>query len=256
MTALIEVKNLTVAIQAPLSDGAAVVHPFYKTSFLRLSGLAKEDIALLETAYPRANEDFLAPLLCTASAGYEREITRFYDIRTTEEYGQAAPEYALLARAGLRRVSPLSVKGRSALPFALELAEEQMQCGEAVLFCCAELYTPLDGQRGKCREACAFLLRKCGSEGLLKGRTLLLRHRYNVSKEEALTAIERSGAALVCLDDKAAGSRAKGRYVETTGLIRPFAELFQAQENTDILMVSHDGSRYSYLHILKGGKAP
>ena len=253
---MIELKNLTVDVQPPLPDGTAVVHPFYKTSFLRLSGLAEEDIALSEAASPRANEDFLAPLLCTVGAGYEREITRFYDIRTTEEYGQAAPEYALLARAGMRRVSPLSVRGKSALPFALELAEEQLRCRETVLFCCAELYTPLDGQRGKGREACAFLLRSCGPEGPLKSRTLLLRHRCNVSKEEALTAIERSGAALVCSDDKDAGSRAKGRCVETTGLVRPFTELLQARENTDIFIVSHDGGRYSYFHILKGGRMP
>lgn len=253
---MIELKNLTVDIQPPLSDGAAVVHPFYKTSFLRLSGLAEEDIALSESASPRANEDFLVPLLCAASAGYESKITRLYDIRTTEEYGQAASEYALLARAGLKRVSPLSVKGKGALPFALELAEEQLQCGEIVLFCCAELYTPLDGQRGKCREACAFLLRKCDPEDSLKDRTLLLRHCCNVLKEEALAAIERSGTALVCSDDKDVGSRAKGQYVETAGLIRPFAELLQARGSTDILVVSHDDSRYSYLHILKGGKAP
>lgn len=250
---MIELINLTIDAQPPLPDGTAVVHPFYKTSFLRLSGLTEEEADLTE-AYPHANEDFLVPILRTASAGYEREITRFYDVRTTEEYGQAAPEYALLAGAGLRRVSPLSVKGKGALPFALQLAEEQLACGETVLFCCAELYTPLDGQHGKRRDACAFLLRKFSPEDTLEGRTLILEHRCNVSKDDVLAAVEREGAALICADDGDAMAWDKGRYVETSGLIQPFAELLPIRKNAHIWIVSHDGGRYSYLHILKGGK--
>lgn len=248
---MIEIKNLTVDVQPPLPDGTAVVHPFYTASFLKLSGLAEE--AVLPKELPRANEAFLVPLLRAACGGCEGEITRFYDIRTTEEYGQAAPEYALLAGVGLRRVSPLSVKGPGALPFALELAEEQLRRGETVLFCCAELYTPLDGPRGKRREACAFLLRGCGSGGPSEGGTLLLGHRCNVSKREVLAAIEQSDAALVCWDEGDAG--VKGRRVETAGLVRPFAELLRAPERADVWIVSHDDGRYGYLHILKGGKA-
>lgn len=251
---MIELKNLVVDMQPPLPDRAAVVHPFYKASFLRLSGLAEEAVVPLAAATPRANEEFLIPLLRFASRGYTEEIRHFYDVRTTEEYGQTAPEYVLLAGAGLRQVSPLSVKGRGALFFALKLAEEQLRHGEAALFCCAELYTPLDGRYGKQREACAFLLRKCGSEDALEGGTVLLEYNCNVSKEEALTAARRSGAALVCSDDRAFCPRAGGRYVETEGLVQPFAELLRARENTDMLILSHDDGRYGYLHIRKGGK--
>ena len=249
---MIELKNLIVDKKPSLPDGTAVVHPFYRTSFLKLSGLAEEDVALLELAAPPQNEDFLVPLLCAASAGYEREITRFYDVRTTEEYGRAAPEYALLARSGLRRVSPLGVKGRNALPFALELAEEQLRCGETVLFCCAELYTPLDGPRRECRAACAFLLCGYESEETQKNRTLLLQHRCNVPKEDVQGVIARLDGALICSDDGNLSCGTGGRYVETTGLIQPFAALMQARENTDVLVISHDGGRYDYLHIHKG----
>lgn len=251
---MIEVINLTIDAQPPLPDGTAVVHPFYKTSFLKLSGLAEGDVDLPD-AYPRANADFLVPILRTAGAGYEGSITRFYDVRTTEEYGMAAPEYALLAGAGLRRVSPLSVKGKGALPFALELSEDQLARGETVLFCCAELYTPLDGQREKRREACAFLLRRCGPEDASEGRTLILEHRCSASKDEVLAAVEREDAALICGDGGDVMAWAGGRYVETPGVVQPFAELLRLRENAHMWIVSHNGGRYGYLHILKGGKA-
>lgn len=249
---MIEVINLTIDAQPPLPEGTAVVHPFYKTSFLKLSGLAEGDVDLPD-AYPRANVDFLVPILRTASAGYEEAITRFYDVRTTEEYGMAAPEYALLAGAGLRRVSPLSVKGKMALPFALELAEDQLARGETVLLCCAELHTPLDGQFGKRREACAFLLRRCDSKDALAGKTLILEHRCSASKDEVLAAAKGEDDALICADGGDAPAWTGNRYVETPGLVQPFAELLRLRGNAHMWIVSHDGGRYGYLHILKGG---
>lgn len=250
---MIELMNLAIDTQPPLPDGTAVVHPFYRASFLKLSGLTEGEVVVSETAYPHENEDFLIPILRAASVGYEKEITRFYDVRTTEEYGQAAPQYALLAGTGLRQVSPLSVKGRQAFPFALELAREPLENGETVLFCCAELYTPMDRPRGKCREACAFLLRKRNPEDALEGRTYLLEHRCNAPKEEALVAVERENAALVCSDDREIGLLWKDRHVEMVGLVQPFARLLQAQGMTQMLVVSHDGDRYNYFHIRKGG---
>ena len=122
-----------------------VVQSFYRDSFSALYNLKIDDDG---NKYLNHHENFLLPLLKRASNGFEPQLRYFYDVRTTEEYEQPALDYALLFSAGLKDVSPLSVKhnnGMTALKFAIQSALHDIsQKDEPVLFCFSEFYHPYD----------------------------------------------------------------------------------------------------------------
>lgn len=163
------------------------VHPFYQTAFCRLYGLNESEVKVKDGFYPKDNYDFLLPVLRELAVGRETEVSHFYDVRTTEEFLQPAPEYALLKGAGLPRVSPLGVKGMGAfaLPFSLVLAELSAEVNRCALVLCSEIFTPADGEIYLNSKKCCggFLLRKYASDSTIDGYCILA-YRYNVTRED------------------------------------------------------------------------
>lgn len=163
------------------------VHPFYKTAFCRLYEMEESEVKAEEGVYPRDNYEFLIPIVRELADGKEGDITHFYDVRTTEEFLQTAPEYALLKGAGIQKASPLGVKGMDAfaLPFALMLAEKNVEENKMALILCAEIYVPADGEvyGNSMKRCCGFLLRKDSLEQV-KGTTRVLAYRFHVNWEE------------------------------------------------------------------------
>lgn len=243
--------------QPPLAPDTPVIHPFYQASFAKLYGLGEPASSCPDHNPPTENNDFLLPLLRAASWGYERNITRFYDVRTTEEYGHPAPEYALLAGAGLNHVSPLGVKGMGplALPFALLLAEAALQAGETALFCCAELYTPLDGgsKSTQDRRACAFLLRSGGQDA----QTYITGYACGVPKETVCAAAAQGTFDVVCFCGHPMGLPFAHDCWEETDFIEPFLHLQRlqrAKEEHSMLIVCRQDEAYGYIQIQTRGR--
>ena len=142
-------------------DGSGrVVHGFYRDSFAALYGL---DVASVpdECVYINTHSDFLTPLIKAAAKGFEDRIRFFYDVRTTEEYEQTSPDYSILVRAGLKRVSPLCIRGERilALLTAIQTALLDIE-NEPALFCCSEMFNRYDRNFDHSMKACAFLLYK------------------------------------------------------------------------------------------------
>ena len=163
------------------------VHPFYKTSFCRLYKKEESEVKAEEGMHPNENFEFLTPIIRELAVEQESNITHFYDVRTTEEFSQPAPEYALLKRALLAKVSPLSVKGMGALalPFALVLAENNVEENKLALVLCVEIFVPEDGDvyRNSMKSCCGFLLRKVSLEQA-KGKAHILTYRFQATLEE------------------------------------------------------------------------
>jgi hypothetical protein len=139
MNVMLYLDNLYVEKGADVASLASLVHPFYRASFHTLSGVnifPAEDRLDLE-----ANNKLLYPLITKVAASHADDITRFFDVRTKEEYSRPAPEYSLLYQAGLKNVSPLCIKGMGALsfPMALKMADCDIDKKEIALFCLSNL---------------------------------------------------------------------------------------------------------------------
>lgn len=134
-----------------------VVHPYYWTTFTMLRGEAGP-----AQYWAADNTRFLLEPICRAGEACRKQLTGFLDVRTTEEYGAPAPEYQLLDRAGLNRLSPLAIRGMESLALlqALEIAQIQLQQDSSgkILVCCSTLSTPYDGTHSRDRRAAAFIV--------------------------------------------------------------------------------------------------
>ena len=218
------------------------VHPFYQTTFCRLYGKEESEVKVEEGVYPRDNYEFLIPVLQELVAGREKEISHFYDVRTTEEFSQPAPEYALLKGAGLQRTAPLGVKGMGAfaLPFALVLAENSVEENKFAVILCAEIYTPADGEkyRNSRRGCCGFLLRK-GSADQVQGKNCVLAYRFHMTREEIEQYIK----------DHCTKTDHVTNY-KGDSLMDSLAVLNKAQEEgaSDFLIIWKQGESYGFLH--------
>ena len=151
------IRNFVSAVKK--HDGSSkIVHGFYKDSFAALYGLDAHSIDE-ECTYINTNTDFLISLLVAATKGFEDKIRFFYDVRTSEEFGQTSPDYAILAGAGLHKVSPLCIKSsnNTALLIAIQIALLDID-NEPALFCYSDLPTRYDRNFCGLMSASAFLL--------------------------------------------------------------------------------------------------
>lgn len=189
---MFEMLNLSVSVPADPLREEYVVHPFYRTSFSVLNGIPEEKIKVSE-GIPSANRTVLLEQLRLALGDYRDEIRQFYDIRTSEEYGQTAPQYSLLDGLGLNHVSPLSLRGMGSLAFlqALDLAELSLQRDEMALMSCSELFSAYDAGQYEVvpkRRACAFLIRKTESS-IGRHSRVLLRYGLELSFDQLEKAV-------------------------------------------------------------------
>ena len=140
----------------------SIVHPFYADSFSALYHLSKADLA---PDHPVSGAGTV--LLPTLRAVLDRlqdggKPDYFFDVRTTEEFACAAPEYALLSALGMNTASPLSIKGMGSLSIiqGFLLASLYLRPSECALFSAAESYHCYDeAWRAKpAAKAAGFLL--------------------------------------------------------------------------------------------------
>lgn len=225
------VSDLTVSPKMDIQPGTGRVHPFYRTGYAKLTGVEEALVPTQEDLYPGDNEAMLLPLLKKTKEAFDLPITNFLDIRTTEEYAHPAPEYRLLSGLGLRRISPLGIKGMSGRAFlmGLMILSGSFQPEEATLVCCAEL--PETG-----RQACSFIVRKTevSSDGVL-----IRVFRDNVSKTEVEAYRRRFSFNEVC-------------YGRERSLVEPFVSLRKLelqQHRFHMLAVWEAEGRYGYVHF-------
>ena len=160
-----------------------VVQDFYRESFNALYNVNIHNGS--ENKYIKYHENFLAPLIVKAAEGFQDRLRYFYDVRITEEYEQAAPDYALLYAAGLKNISPMSIKnenGMAALMFAIQSAALDIANNdEPVLFCCSELYNNYDKNFDSSYKACAFILINDCSDADFIIDDKINNNKYNIS---------------------------------------------------------------------------
>lgn len=149
-------------------DDQTAVHSFYKDTFSALYGIPRDRIDEVK----KTRESWLMPAMrdTLLSAQLKYEPKYFFDVRTTEEFSSPAPEYLLLHGLGLKRTSPLSIKGMDSLALiqAFRLAELYMSDDDVSLFCAAEQYNKYDVNRQTNGYAVAFLVTKTQGDMLIE----------------------------------------------------------------------------------------
>lgn len=143
------------------SDEDYVVHSFYADSFSTLYDVPKEKI-INSKKIPTENTDFLLSVIGKTMKKSNNKPNYFFDIRTTEEFGRTAPEYALLHELNLNTTVPLSIKGMGSLSIILgfQLASLYIENKKTALFCVSELYHKYDevSAEKKNKKAVSFFL--------------------------------------------------------------------------------------------------
>lgn len=234
----------------PVISQMPFVHPFYKDMFRKLYGLAEGQAEAYITADGAAayNCDFAAPLVREVWEKHKNYAVCFYDIRINEEMGHAAPEYAIMKRAGIRNISPVNIRGMGsmALLMGLQLADLYTSEGNCAIMLLAELEHAFSA--GKENAACAFALYPCEKIDDSMG-IWITDYRMYLTAGETETAVrnfkgriifpkEGLGDILVSDDCTICGGY---------GLTEPLICLCKAMENAesvDIMSVHRSGNRY------------
>lgn len=236
----------------PLSEDIPVVHPFYCDTFSTLYHIPKEALSIDQRPYPTENYHFLLDTLRPVLQEGKCP-SYFFDIRSTEEFTQTAPEYALLDGLHINNAQPLCVKGMGslALPQGFRIASLYLKPGEQALMCCSRLETKYDSSGGAPRRmACGFLLER-GAGDLTIERFGLLDSCSEVQKlvdssnadsiyteEPALTA-ELDSSVIVCGEE---------------GMLEPFSLLMKTAEpnhSLRLLVILKQGRHYGFYQILR-----
>lgn len=244
----------------PVISQRPFVHPFYKNMFRKLYGL-DEDQAEAYTGADGAAAyscDFVAHLVREVWERHKNDAVWFYDIRINEEMGHAAPEYAIMKRAGIRNISPINIRGMGsmALLMGLQLTGLDTSEGNCAIVLLAELEHAFSA--GKENTACAFALYPCDKIDDSKG-IWITDYRMYLTADEAVAAVknfkgriifhkERLGDTLVSDDCIICGGY---------GLTEPLICVCNAMENVesaDIMTVHRSGSKYGVVcYRVQGG---
>lgn len=166
---MMKIRNLVYEEEAFPEPTKPFVHPFYKKMFAVQYGLEETEAIkyINRNGLVSDNCSFLGPLLRSVKEKNEGNAVMYFDIRTTEEFGQTAPEYALLKKTGIQSISPVSIKGMGSLALlqGLQLAELGLDSGKCAYMLLAELWQlpDLQGEEST-RRACAFALYQADGE--------------------------------------------------------------------------------------------
>lgn len=239
------------------------VHPFYKTTFMRLYGLDEKEAEVYigkngDVAY---SCDFLFPLVKNVWEKHKECTAQFYDIRTSEEAGQPAPEYAILKKAGIRDISPVGIKGMGSMAFLLGLQMAECYAGEGK--CALMLLAELEHNLGTPEEntACAFALYPFSNTGDRRG-IWITDYRMHLTADEMLNAVKDFHGTVIFSDTAADNIPAacSESFSGGRGLTAPFLYLHRAymeQRQTDVLSVHKAEDKYGLVYyqvITKEGK--
>lgn len=257
--ATLRISFLTTADQPMFLPSVSVVHPFYQDSFSALYQVEKSTLINDGRAFPTENLQFLLGVLRSvlAKASVEPQAPAyFFDIRTTEEFSQTAPEYALLENLELRHTQPLSIKGMGslALIMGLQLASLYLEMGQSALVSCSELDTVYDATlRDKlCRRACGFLL------GYGSGEFELERFGFCEDPKELLTLVESRRPDWIYTEDPATAQIIPSNAVTvgSNGMLDPLFHLSEESTHKSfrILTLLRHGKHYGYYELYKKGE--
>lgn len=236
------------------------VHPFYKTMFRKLYGLGEKEAEryMGKDGAVTYNCDFLAPLVKEVWEKHKKHVRQFYHIRTSEETGLVAPEYAILKRAGIRDISPVSIcgMGSMALILGLQMSESVTDEEDCVILLLAETGRDPDIRREN--TACAFALYYCkdinGQNGIW-----ITDYQMYLNAGEMETAVKNFRGAIVCSEVEIENISAACDYIlcKEHGLTTPLLYLSRILEDAktaDALSVHASGSGYGLIYYHISGK--
>lgn len=239
------------------------VHPFYKTTFMRLYELDEKEAEYYigkkgDVTY---SCDFLFPLVKNVWEKHKKCAAQFYDIRTSEEAGQAAPEYAILKKAGIRDISPVGIKGMGSMAYLMGL--QMAECYADECKCALMLLAELEHNFGTPNEntACAFALYPFSNTGNRRG-IWITDYRMHLTADEMFNAVKDFHGTVIFSDTAAdtIPAACSEAFSGGHGLTAPLLYLHRAymeQRQTDVLSVHKAENKYGLVYyqvIMKEGK--
>lgn len=248
------------SIRESVGASRVFVHSFYKVMFMKLYGLEEEEaeVYLGKDGAVADNCDFLYPLVREIWECHKRDVSRFYDIRINEETGQAAPEYAILNKAGIREISPMSIKGMGsmALLLGLQMVESDVGQGECAIMLLAEINHDFKAQGENI--ACAFAIYPSDTVKSQEG-IRILNYCIHLTKEEMREKVRGfEGTAVfseIELEDVSASCH--NIYRCEHGLTDPLLYLYKClrgKECADVLSIHGSGNIYGLVYYQVLGK--
>lgn len=247
-------KKETVDFQRPF------VHPFYKIMFQKVYGLSEREAAMyIGKDGPVTDScDFLEPLVEEVWEKHKNCTSRFYDIRTSGEAGQAAPEYAILKRAGIRNISPVSIcgMGSMALLLGLQVMEMTVHEGDCAIMLLTDLDHSLDTQRENI--ACAFALYPCKNVGSQEG-IWITDYQVHLSAAEVRAAAKDFKGTIIFSEVELENFNITSHYTvcKKGGLITPFLylnDVCKKAEHEEVLSIHASGNTYGLISYYVWGK--
>lgn len=234
------------------------VHPFYQTMFRKLYGLTEKDAEryIGKNGPITESSDFLIPLVKKVWEENKSFVHQFYDIRTSEETGQAAPEYTILKGAGIRDISPVNIRGMGsmALPFGLQIIDTMVNVGDGALVILVD--RKHDFLHEEENTACAFALYSCNDIDSQDG-IWIMNYQIHLTADEMCAAVKKLKGAAIFSEVELENFSVSCKYTLCSehGLTEPLLYLFDRQKKAgeeDILMVSMAGNTYGLVlyHVL------
>ena len=246
----------------PVNFPRPFVHTFYKTMFMKLYELDEKEaeVYIGKNGAVTYGCDFLWPLVAEVWKGHKNHVTQFYDIRTSEEAGQAAPEYAILKKAGIKNISPVNIRGMNsmALLLGLQMAELEVKDGDCAIMLLAELEHDFSAQGENI--ACAFALYPCHNIGSREG-IWITDYRIHLTVNEMRDAVECFSGTIIFSEVELDSIPAACSYTfcNKHGLTNPFRYLYEESgesNSADILSVHISRNQYGliYYHVVEKGR--
>lgn len=230
------------------------VHSFYKTMFMKLNGLeeTEAEVYIGKNGAVTYNCDFLYPLVKAVWEKHKNCTTHFYDIRTSEEAGQAAPEYAIMKRAGMKDISPVGIKGMGsmALLLGLQMMELDTVEGECAIMLLAEMEHHLEAQGENI--ANAFAIYPC--KNIKSPEGIWITDYYMHLTADEMREKVKSFEGTVIFSEVELDSipiTCHGTYRSRHGLTEPFMYLHKfarEQKHVEAISVHASGNKYGMVY--------
>ena len=230
------------------------VHPFYKTMFRKLYGLeeAQAEVYIGDAGEVTYSCDFVAPLVREVWEGHKNDVTRFYDIRTSEEAEQTAPEYAILKKAGIMDISPVNIRGMGNMAWlmGLQIVGLDISEGTCAIMLLAELGHSLYAEKENI--ACAFALYPCEKINDSKG-IWITDYRIHLTADEVQMAITNFKGRIIIAQEKPDDISENGDCITCRGhgLTEPLIYLCKFMENAEsmnVMVIHRSGDSYGLVY--------
>lgn len=228
----------------------AFVHPFYQTMFRKLYELDEKDAEryIGKEGAITENCDFLIPLVKEVWEANQSFVHQFYDIRTSEETGHVAPEYAILKGAGIRDISPINIRGMGsmALLFGLQMIETVVNDENGAIVLLVEQKHNFASQKEKI--ACAFALYPCKDIDSEDG-IWIVDYQIHLTADEMCNMVKNCKSAVIFSEVQLEKYSLDCNYILCSmyGLTEPLLYLFDRQKKPgieEVLVVYMSGNMY------------